>query len=180
VEGKNMSKIISTFKQLVFFIAYIIPLYFFSCISFPITDFFRGKENDIWVALLLAMSFACLWSVLYVHIAKGIIKTDIKILLKTNKLLYLAFAVVVIIFTMLTWFNELPIPNPIEVINTTPLLGLFAFLGWIVLTGMIVACLGLFFIVSYVAIKLVDNHPKIVTMLALLFLILWLLSLKLW
>lgn len=114
-----MSKIISTFKQLVFFIAYIIPLYFFSCISFPITDFFRGKENDIWVALLLAMSFACLWSVLYVHIAKGIIKTDIKILLKTNKLLYLAFAVVVIIFTMLTWFNELPIPNPIEVINTT-------------------------------------------------------------
>ena len=67
---------------------------------------------------------------------------------------------------MLTWFNELPIPNPIEVINTTPLLGLFAFLGWIVLTGMIVACLGLFFIVSYVAIKLVDNHPKIVTMLA--------------
>ena len=84
------------------------------------------------------MSFACLWSVLYVHIAKGIIKMDIKILLKTNKLLYLAFAVVVIIFTMLTWFNELPIPNPIEVINTTPLLGLFAFLRMIVLTGMIV------------------------------------------
>jgi hypothetical protein len=141
--------------------------------SFQITEAVRGKENDIWVAVLLAISFACIWSVLYIQIAKRIIKTDIKLLLKSNKLLYLSFAVIVIVFTILSWFNEISMSNPTEEFTVIPFLSLFAFLGWIVLTGMIVVCLVLFFVISSVALKLSDNHPKIVSIIALVFFTLW-------
>ena len=83
----RMRKIISSLKPFAFFILYIIPLYFVCSMSFPITEAIRGKENDILAAVLLAISFACIWSVLYIQIAKRIIKTDMKLLLKSNIIL---------------------------------------------------------------------------------------------
>lgn len=43
-------------------------------VRFPITEAFRVKENNIWIAGLLAISLACIWSVVFVFIAKRISK----------------------------------------------------------------------------------------------------------
>ena len=141
--------------------------------SFPITEAIRGNENDIWVSFLLAISFACIWSVLYSYFAKRIIRTDINILLKSNKIFYLFFAVIMTIFTVMNWFHEMTMSNFKEAFEVIPLLSIFSFLGWIIVTGMIAGCLVLFFIISAVVLKLSDNHPKIVGIIAFVFIALW-------
>lgn len=155
-----MKKKVTGLDNFLFIILYVIPLIFLLSIGYMISGLISERYNDILLLVSLPLSFACIWSIAYVRIARKVFECNLELFIAPNILFY---------------YDVCGLFLAIVIMLLSGLLGRYANL--VMGIGFILFIVAIIKVVYFTLIKISYYRPKILGILALIFMASWVLAL---